>query len=230
MAMMSHPKGKKLVPRVFRQIDDQQRLTVLTIFVVQLDQLDVIRDVQPSPGKKELPLSIRHEADLFGQAVEPSLFAYIADASLSVITGLIGLIYQRVNIQMVMQSRAGINLLTRFLSRAVQLVQGTHANAQDSEQWNTTFNQFFDKAEPHLPSLFLSVLNPGEDFFVWQFLAASGILASPEQQQKLVLGVKDQVMGTVGHAKSLPEPQGQPNLDKVNLFMHAIGLDVDLLG
>ncbi|KAL9061333.1 MAG: hypothetical protein Q9162_000207 [Coniocarpon cinnabarinum] len=230
MAMMSHPKGKKLVPRVFRQIDDQQRLTVLTITVVQLDQLDVIRDVQPVAGREQLPLNVRHEADLFTQAVEPSLFAYISDASLSVVTGLVGLVCQRVNIQMVIQARAGVNLLTRFLSRAIQLVQGTNANAQDSEQWTTTFNSFFDKIEPFLPNLFLSVITPGEDFFVWQFLAACGILSSPDQQPRLVIAVKDHVMQTVETAKKLPEPQGQPDLDKVNLFMHAIGLDVDLLG
>ena len=229
MAMLSHPKGKKLIPRVFRQIDDQQRLTVLTIIVVQLDQLDVIRDVQPIANRTTLPPNVRLEVDLFAQAVEPSLFAYIADAALAVVTGLVGLVCQRVDMQMVIRSSAGVNLLTRLLSRAMQIVQG-NANTQDSEQWSTIFNSFFDQVEPHLPSIFQSTLAPGEDFFIWQFLAACGIPASADQQQRLVIAVKDRVMETVDHAKSLPEPQGQPDLDKVNLFMHAIGLDVDLLG
>lgn len=226
--MLSHPKGKKLVPRVFRQIDDQQRLTVLTIIVVQLDQLDVIRDVQTHDGQ-DLPVSVKHEVDLFAQAVEPSLFAYITDAALTVIIGLVGLITERVNIQMVLHAQVGINLLTRLLSRAIIIVQSNHANAEDAQQWAATYNRLFVLIEPYLPYIFDTSAISGDDAYLWQFLAALGILASADQQQQLVIAVKDRVMDTVNHAKSLPEDQGRPSLDKVNLFMHAIGLDVDLL-
>ena len=229
MAMLCHPKGKKLVPRVFRQIDDQQRLTVLTIIVVQLDQLDVIRDVQPNKTG-ESSSSILHEVELFAQAVEPSLFAYIADAALTVVIGLVGLIAERVNIQMVIQARVGVNLLTRLLSRAVLIIQGGHASADDSQQWVAVYNRLFNVVEPCLPLVFQSPSTSGDDSFVWQFLAALGVLAGTDQQQHLVIAVKDRVMDTVNYAKSLPNEQGKPHLDNVNLFMHAIGLDVDLLG
>ena len=64
---------------------------------------------------------------------------------------------------------------------------------------------------------------------MWQLLAAIGIGASPEQQQRLVLAVKDRVMDTVALSKTLPPDMGQQRLQNVNLFMRSIGLDVDLL-
>lgn len=64
---------------------------------------------------------------------------------------------------------------------------------------------------------------------MWQFLAAIGIGASPEEQQRLVLAVKDRVMDTVNLSKTLPPDMARKRLDNVNLFMRSIGLDVELL-
>jgi len=61
-------------------------------------------------------------------------------------------------------------------------------------------------------------------------LATMGVSASPEQQQRLVLGVKDRVMATVEISKQLPQDMAARKLGEVNLFMRAIGLDVELLG
>ena len=65
--------------------------------------------------------------------------------------------------------------------------------------------------------------------YVWQLLAAIGIGASPDQQQRLVLAVKDRVMDTVNLAKTLPQDLAAQRLQNVNLFMRSIGLDVELL-
>ena len=64
---------------------------------------------------------------------------------------------------------------------------------------------------------------------MWQFLAAIGVGASPDQQQRLVMAVKDRVMETVGLAKTLPPDMASVRLANVNLFMRSIGLDVELL-
>jgi DNA topoisomerase 2-associated protein PAT1 len=77
--------------------------------------------------------------------------------------------------------------------------------------------------------MFPGSVNAGEDVIVWQLLAAIGVSASPEQQQRLVLAVKDRVLDTVAHAKTLPGALSAQRLGTVNLFMHSIGLDVDLL-
>lgn len=88
---------------------------------------------------------------------------------------------------------------------------------------------FFDQVEPALPYIFPGSVHAGDDIYVWQFLAAIGIGASPEQQQRLVLAVKDRVMETVSAAKTLPASMASARLANVNLFMRSIGLDVELL-
>jgi DNA topoisomerase 2-associated protein PAT1 len=93
----------------------------------------------------------------------------------------------------------------------------------------STYNTFFDMLEPTLPYIFPGTVNTGEDVYVWQFLAAIGIGAGPEQQQRLVMAVKDRVMETVGLAKTLPAAMSSQRLANVNLFMRSIGLDVELL-
>jgi DNA topoisomerase 2-associated protein PAT1 len=91
------------------------------------------------------------------------------------------------------------------------------------------FNQLFDLIEHTLPQVFPHTINTGDDVYVWQLLAALGIHANPEQQQRLVIAVKDRVMDTVSLAKTLPAEMARERLANVNLFMRSIGLDVELL-
>ena len=92
-----------------------------------------------------------------------------------------------------------------------------------------TYNNFFNLIEPILPYMFPGSVSSGEDMYVWQLLAALGIGATPDQQQRLVLAVKDRVMDTVAVAKTLPVDLSTQRLQNVNLFMRSIGLDVELL-
>jgi len=46
----------------------------------------------------------------------------------------------------------------------------------------------------------------------------------------LTLYDRDRVMETVNYSKTLPPAMGSQRLGNVNLFMRAIGLDVELLG
>jgi DNA topoisomerase 2-associated protein PAT1 len=52
------------------------------------------------------------------------------------------------------------------------------------------YNSLFNMLEPILGLIFPGAVNSGEDMYVWQFLAAVGVGASPEQQQRLVMAVK----------------------------------------
>lgn len=92
-----------------------------------------------------------------------------------------------------------------------------------------TYTQFFNILEPTLPYIFPGSIATDQDTYVWQLLAAIGIGASPDQQQRLVIAVKDRVMDTVSLAKTLPPALAADRLQNVNLFMRSIGLDVELL-
>jgi len=149
-------------------------------------------------------------------------------AGLDIVTGVLGLILN-INIDMVARTRIGVSMLTMILSRAELIKQGGSVDEQEWQEWVNKYNGFFDALEPSLPNIFPGTVNTGEDVYVWQFLAAIGIGASPEQQQRLVMAVKDRVMETVSLAKTLPPAMSSQRLANVNLFMRSIGLDVELL-
>ncbi|KAF2226774.1 topoisomerase II-associated protein PAT1 [Elsinoe ampelina] len=233
ISILSYAKGKKLIPRIFRHIDEQQRTTLLTIIILHLDVLDVVRLAYPQPDEPRPPPAVREAVELFMQAVFPPMFAFVNDAPLSIVSGLLGLIVDRVNLQLIIRTKIGVSILTGLISRAEMLKQtgGPTITEEDWSQFNHLYGRLFDLAEPVLPYIFSTEsVNSSDDVHVWQFLAAMGVGASPEQQQRLVLGVKDRVMETVGVSKTLPQEMATKKLGEVNLFMRAIGLDVELLG
>ncbi|KAF2240003.1 hypothetical protein EV356DRAFT_562750 [Viridothelium virens] len=242
MAILSLPKGKKVIPRVFRHIDDQQRITILTMICLYLDQLDVVRLAAPADPNDTTatlpPPAVRDSVELFSQAVMPSLFGYVNDAPLQIVVGLLGLLLDRVNTALILRTKVGLAILTMLVSRAELIKQATSAqstqgiNEREWQQWNALYNQLFDKAEPVLPYIFPPSTNhpsDADDVHVWQFLAAMAVGANEDQQRRLVVAVKDCVNDTVEQSKALPPEIAGRRLGNVNLFMRAIGLDVDLL-
>ncbi|KAK5117237.1 hypothetical protein LTR62_005854 [Meristemomyces frigidus] len=242
--ILAHSKGKKVIPRVFRHLDDNQRLTMLTLIAIHLDILDVIRNAYPPADNSPLPSKVKEEIELFSAAVMPPLFSYINEAPLNIIIGLLGLVLDRVHLPLILRTKIGVNILTMFVSRAELVKQATQTPAgqqpnqqqaaADMAQWSDLYNRLFDTVEPVLPYIFPTdtIISASDDVHVWQFLAAMGVGASPDQQQRLVLGVKERVMETVAIARApgLPEEMRERRLGEVNLFMRAIGLDVELLG
>ena len=190
IAFLSFSKGKKAVPRIFRQIDQEQRITILTMIVIHLDQLDVIRRAQIAPGESQPPQAVREEIDMFSHAVMPSLLGYVSEAPINIMIGLLGLITGQTNILFVSRTKIGLGILTMLLSRAELVKEAGTVSNLDWQEWTTLYNRLFDVLEPTLGGIFPGTVSAGEDMYVWQFLAAVGIGASPEQQQRLVIAVK----------------------------------------
>ncbi|KAF1817053.1 hypothetical protein P152DRAFT_453660 [Eremomyces bilateralis CBS 781.70] len=246
--LVNHGKGMKALGRVFRHIDDNQRLTITTLTLINLDHLRVIQHGVPPPNSTTLPQPIKDEIDLFTATINPLLFAVFHDSPLNVVVGLLGLIVERTTIPWLARTKIGTSILTLLVSRAEVLREALVAQqaaqmlpAESLEQqlpdlaaYRDTYTKLFAALEPALPFLFGGFGHPaktetGDDVHVWQFLACIGAAADPGQQQRLVLGVKDRVMETVGVARSLPGEEGEKRLHKVNLFMRGLGLDVELL-
>ena len=132
----------------------------------------------------------REQVDLFLQAVMPSLFSYVTEALLHIVIGLLGLVTERVNLNSVARTRVGLEVLTMLLSRAAIVKATETTDDQTWDDWLGVYNRFFDLLEPLLGEVFPASVNAGQDQYVWQFLAATGSGANPEQQQRLVLAVK----------------------------------------
>jgi DNA topoisomerase 2-associated protein PAT1 len=134
IAFLSFSKGKKSIARVFRHITLEQRTTILTMIVVHLDQLDVIRQAQLLSGQSLLSAKTRENIELFSSAVLPSLFAYLGEAGLDIVNGVLGLVLNG-NVDIIARARIGVSLLTMVLSRAELIKQAGEVNEQEWEQW-----------------------------------------------------------------------------------------------
>lgn len=232
IAFLSFTKGKKAIPRIFRQIDQEQRVTILTMIVVHLDQIDVIRQAAPPENDSSWQPSahIREEIEIWSSAVQPPLLSYISDAPISIMVGLLSILLEQTNLRLISLTRVGVTILTLLLSRAELIKDAGEVSEQEWQQWVSNYNQLFNAIEPILGHIFPNAVNTGDDMYVWQFLAAVGIGANPEQQQRLVIAVKDRVMDTIAQSRALPGEMKEQRLGNVNLFMRAIGLDVGMLG
>jgi DNA topoisomerase 2-associated protein PAT1 len=190
IAFLSFAKGKKAIPRVFRHIDQEQRITILTMIVIHLDQLDVVSGARIAPGETQPPPAVREEIELFLHTVVESLHGYVNEAPINIIIGILGLLIDHTNVVNISKTRVGLTILTMLLSRAEIAKHSGHVSDDDLQQWTSLFDRLFDILEPLLDGIFPAPVNTGDDMYVWQFLAAVGAGASPEQQQRLVIGVK----------------------------------------
>jgi len=138
IAFLSFSKGKKAIPRVFRHISQEQRTTILTMIIYNLDQLDVVRQAQLLSGETLLNAGIREKVELFSLAVLPSLFAYLGEAGLEIVSGVLGLVLN-INVDIIARTRIGVSMLTMILSRAELIKQGAEVNEQEWEQWYIPF-------------------------------------------------------------------------------------------
>ncbi|KAK2608655.1 DNA topoisomerase 2-associated protein pat1 [Conoideocrella luteorostrata] len=229
IAFLSCAKGKRAIPRIFPHLTLQQRTIVLTMIIYHLDQLDVVQGAAVTSGETDLNSRMRENIELFISTVMPSLMQYLNETGLDIVDGVLNLIATKLDVNLVARTRIGVSMLTLILSRAVLLKQTGAGNPEQWEKWDQTFEILFTKLEPSLPYIFPGSVNAGIDVYVWQLLAAMGVSASHDQQTRLVLAVKDRVLDTVSMSKTLPPAMAAERLGSVNLFMRAIGLDVELL-
>lgn len=135
ISFLSHSKGKKAIPRVFRHITQEQRTTILTMIVVHLDQLDVVRQALLLPGETQVSAAVREQVELFSLAVMPPLFGFLNEAELNIVAAVLGIITTRVNVDLIARTRIGVSMLTMILSRAELIKQGGGIEEQEWEQW-----------------------------------------------------------------------------------------------
>ncbi|KAH6855997.1 topoisomerase II-associated protein PAT1 [Chaetomium sp. MPI-CAGE-AT-0009] len=228
IALLSYTKGMKAMQRISRHLTHEQRTTILTLILVNLDSLEVVRNAQVTPEVMQLNAAMRENVELFSVAVMSTLFTILNELDIDLVAGMLGLVCTR-NVDVISKSRIGASMLTMILSRAEIIKHNGGGNEQAWRSWDATHTQFFDLIEPSLPYTFPGPVTAGDDIYVWQLLAALGIGASPDQQQRLVLAVKDRVMDTVALSNTLPQDLAAQRLQNVNLFMRSIGLDVELL-
>ncbi|KAH9479583.1 DNA topoisomerase 2-associated protein pat1 [Psilocybe cubensis] len=252
ISLLTPTKGKKILPRLTRLLDNQRMLTLLTLLVACFNQLDVVRNapILDTINDTQERSDVERQTQAFLGSVMQSILPVISVANLRLVTGLLGLLLTRSNIVTVARTRPGLALLTLFLSR-VEVIKQTIATSdladvaeaptiEESQQWRLMFDHLFQLLAPHLLSLFPSsrIVNPDPanhpvptdtvDQPVWQFLAALALHGFNEQHHVLVGTLREKILDNVLSVNKgwvHDEEQRQTKLANVNLFLHAVNLD-----
>jgi len=135
IALLSYSKGKKAMPRVFRHLTQEQRTTILTLIILNLDNLDVVRGAQVSSGNMQLNAAMRENVELFSVAVMSTLFNVLNELDLDLVAGVLGLVCTR-NVDVIAKSRIGASMLTMILSRA-EIIK--HSGAGSEQAWRSWY-------------------------------------------------------------------------------------------
>lgn len=226
--MLSHDKGKKLIPRLFRHLDSTQRLTVLTRIVAHIDCLDVVKNGSYVTANGSVDVSAvnarsRESIELFTQTVLPPLVQLISDSPFDVVIGLLDIMIQNQHILPAAFTKVGLAILTVLISRAELLNQEGAVSGADQESWKYCFETLFSRVKGHMAALFPP--RTVEDSYVWHFLAALALAAKLDSQRVIVDEVRDRIFGTMAEAKALPPELGAVKISNLNLFLNVMGLN-----
>ncbi|KAJ1981998.1 DNA topoisomerase 2-associated protein pat1 [Dimargaris verticillata] len=239
---LSVTKGKKLIPRIYQHLDADQVLRFVMTLVANFESLDVCRSSFEFGLSGTISAAITEENQLFMNAVLPPMVAFINDAPLSTVNTLLNLFIDRNNVPWVARSKVGLSLLTVFISRG-EVLRLQDAPAEELAGFDRLYAKLFGTLQSYFANLFpttkaslsgdLEALAKQslDEVYVWQFLAAISIGASPEQQHILVSEVRDKVMEQLTLATKGGLTSNLPSMliANVNLFLHALGLDASQL-
>ncbi|CCG81588.1 DNA topoisomerase 2-associated protein pat1 [Taphrina deformans PYCC 5710] len=226
--LLQYAKGKKLIPRLYRTLNFDRRLTLMTMIVAHLDMLDVVRLARYDEAGS-LPSHVREDIELFTQTVLPPLLVFASNASMRIVVGLLNMLLERNHIQLLCMSKVGLSFMTMFISRAEIAKQAEQLDGAELEAWHNVYNRMFSLMEGKFSYIFPPPSHQMDEIYPWQFLAACAVSASPEQQHSLVNEARDRVLDNVQSTKTLPRELADIKRSNVNLFLNAIGLDASQL-
>ncbi|GAA5923569.1 uncharacterized protein JCM15063_003689 [Sporobolomyces koalae] len=261
ISILSILKGKRLLPRAIRHLSAEQTLTLLTLLIATFDTLDVVvdaplldqLDTTGSLEARQRRVAVEAKTEALLNAIIAPVMQVVGTSQLRMVTGMLGLLLDRNDLNQVVRSKPGLAFLTILLARAESLNQSSPPpEPTDVAQWHRTFTYLFSVLSTSLLTMFPSsrmassvpfgvaqyqsvdALRPEADLDdepVWRFLAAVAVCADPEQQQVLVTGVRDKVIEGVKGAKM---GRGGPEvaalkIRNVNLLLHALSLDASMI-
>ncbi|KAI9009437.1 topoisomerase II-associated protein PAT1 [Gaertneriomyces semiglobifer] len=227
-------KGIRLVPRLFRSLEKDQALTVLSTLLARLDQIAVFHTVH-SPQLASFGVNAQQHAEqteLFSTNVIPTVVSVVMDLPLFIVNACVRVLLQRCSVLWVCGTRLGLAVMSVFLSRAEMVKQGGESG-NELNIWNEIYNYIFTSLHGHFASLFPAASDVGgssaptggqgaHEVYVWQFLAAMAVGATGVEHQRVLLTeVREKVLET---ARRTDDAKA---LDNVNLFLNALGLGID---
>ncbi|KAJ1497437.1 hypothetical protein HMI54_013637 [Coelomomyces lativittatus] len=198
-------------------------------------------------------LQFIESTETFMLYVLPTLVDTLANASWPVIYQCWQWLFDQTDVIGLGSSRVGLSVITLLVSRSEMLFnqvvadQGPHPPplALPPQAWQQqVFPLLFETLQSHFLTLFpihhfisLSKKSPDlesyltDDTHVWQFLTSLVLAANVDQQQALVVEIKERILGNIAAGRgSNVDEKGKRKFNNVSFFLNALGLEAnDLL-
>lgn len=222
LTILSFYKAKKALPRFFYHFSEDRRLTILSVIIAHLQDVDAVRDaidIKPGEDRSELEFTV----DVFMRTVFPLLMKEISKVPYRMVLGLIEIFLEKNDIMEVVQTKVGASVIIVLISHAESL---SALSENDREDWSAVFDKFFDMMKGKFAQVFSKTSSQfSSEPFAWQFLTASAASASPAQQRELVSELRTKVIQNIIASRKLPTNEASKKLSNVNLFLNAMGID-----
>jgi len=244
-------KGKKMIPRVLRQLEPSQQLDMLLIILKHFSQLDVVANaylmdrLEDSPSREQLEL----HTQAFMDNVFNGFLPLLMELSLPPINHIFVALTQ--GGPSILISWPGVAFLTALLSQVANIIHAANESESaagispdDLNEWQHMFDRWFHELAPHFMMLFPSTrialglpfgtghhmkpspLTDTLDQPVWNFFATFAVHASSEQQHMLVSSLREKVLEAVTSVSNdWDSEESVRRIANVNMFLNVLGLD-----
>lgn len=228
--LLSSGKGRKCIPRIVQYLPPVQLKLLMQSVLMSLTTL---------MATTTDPVALLSELDEYATLAVYPFVPLLSSVDLSYCMECLQKVLDEDQVSQISRSKPGLLFLTLLISRAQIIKQQQETLDEKATEWTSKlFPVFFDKYNGAFAALFPpthiipSIVNsksssipqaiPVEDLYVWQFMAAVAMASTIDQQRVLVSELRDKIVDTVSR-------QGKQGTDKVNIFLHSIGLDASQL-
>lgn len=228
---LNFEKLLKILPRLFKFLSRQQTLTIVTLVMSNLENLNVIKEGSYTIyNNKTVPPKIVKLVDLYSLTFCKVLMNSVQDFKFHEIIGLLVILIQHNVVSFVSTTKIGLSVLTSLLSRA-ELIRGEGAiSATDLSEWTSCYDELFTALESRIAAIFPPLHSDSQNDYVWQFLATLSLGGKLSHQRIIVDEVRDEIFGVMNRAKAISNSdmdklhEKQSMLNNLNMYLVVMGL------
>lgn len=228
---LNHEKALKILPRLFKFLSRQQTLTIVTLVMSNLENLNVIKEgsytIYPN---KTIPSKVLRLVDIYSLTFCKILMNSVQEFKFHEIIGLLVILIQHNVVSFVSTTKIGLSIITSLLSRA-ELIRGEGTiSATDLSEWTSCYDELFTALESRLAAIFPPSNNDSQNDYVWQFLATLSLGGKLSHQRIIVDEVRDEIFGVMNRAKAIANTdmdklhEKQSMLNNLNMYLVVMGL------
>lgn len=231
---LNYAKALKMLPRLFKFLNRDQILAVVTLIMSNLENLTVIKDGSYTTyDDRKVPEKAVRLVDIYTLTLSKVLMNAVQDFRFAEIISLLRIVVHHNVVSFVSTTKIGLSILTTLLSRA-ELMKGEGTiSATDLSAWTSCYDELFTALESRIAAIFPPGVDDVDDDYVWQFLATLSLGGKLSHQRIIVEEVRDEIFGVMTRAKAIDNSdmanlyKKQAMLNNLNMYLVVMGLVAD---